>query len=63
MKSDKFEKVEIGLNYGNTTTDNKDVIYLGQREGKKLNNIVSVTVEEAEWLSEKLIEYVNKFKK
>jgi hypothetical protein len=62
MDNDKFEKVEIGLNYGTTATDQKDVIYLEQHEGSKTNGIIAITVEEAEWLSEKLKEYVKKIK-
>lgn len=54
--SEKFHGVEIGLNHATTNTTKKGVIYLEDEDA-----VIAITIEEAEWLSKKLIEYVNKF--
>jgi hypothetical protein len=61
MNNERFKNVEIGLNYGTTDTDATDVIYLLEGEKDNTNAIFSITLDEAEWLSKKLIDFVNKF--
>jgi hypothetical protein len=61
MNKERFKNVEIGLNYSTTETDATDVIYLLEGEDGNTNAIFSITLDEAEWLSKKLIDYVNKF--
>lgn len=61
--SDSFKEVSIGLNYGTIDTEQKDVIYIETNREDGFDSIIAITVEEAEWLSKKLVEYVNKFKK
>ena len=63
MYWERFKQIEIGLNHATTETEQKDVIYLEQGEENRSNGIIAITVEEAEWLAEKLVEYANKFKK
>ena len=61
LNNERFKNVEIGLNYGTTDTDATDVIYLLEGEKDNTNAIFSITLDEAEWLSKKLIDFVNKF--
>lgn len=63
MYFERFKMVELGLNYGVIETNQKDVIYLQQGEENRSNASFAITVEEAEWLAVKLVEYANKFKK
>lgn len=61
---DEFESVDIGLNYGTTDTeeDEKDVILIGKNDNNDYT-CIGITVEEARWLSKKLLEFADKFNK
>lgn len=62
MKADRRDKFEVGLNYGTHDTDHTDVIFIEEHDelGEKTNKcIMSLTVEEAEWVAVKLIQYVD----
>lgn len=63
MEDFKFKNIAIGLNYGTTETDQEDVIYIetiGKYNGD--GGIISVTAEEAEEISNQLMNFVNLFK-
>lgn len=62
IMSDSFKGVEIGLNHATTDTTETDVIYLETIRKNGWDSIMAITVEEAEWLAIKLVEYANKFK-
>ncbi|WP_144509848.1 hypothetical protein [Bacillus sp. FJAT-22090] len=63
MKDFHFKNIGIGLNYGTTDTDEEDVIYI-ETDGKYSGdgNIIAVTIEEAEMISNELMKFVNLFK-
>ncbi len=59
---DKFRNVKVELNYDTVEKSKEDAIYietLGRYEG--VEEDIAITVEEANWLSDKLKEYVREF--
>lgn len=56
-------EVEVGLNYATLDTNKKDIFYIETNRKDGWDSIITVTVEEAEWIAKNLMEFVEEFKK